>query len=58
MDDVDFIIDFKYIMFFISVFYIINKRRTWANIIACILSIVFMIIAFSLVSIETVIVVN
>lgn len=35
-----------------------NKRRTWANIIACILSIVFMIIAFSLVSIETVIVVN
>lgn len=58
MDDVDFIIDFKYIMFFISVFYIINKRGTWANIIACILSIVFMIIAFSLVSIETVIVVN
>lgn len=58
MDDVDFIIDFKYIMFFISVFYIINRRRTWANIIACILSIVFMIIAFSLVSIETVIVVN
>lgn len=44
--------------FFISVFYIKNKRRTWANIIACILSIVFMIIAFSLVSIETVIVVN
>ena len=44
--------------FFISVFYIKNKRRTWANMIACILSIVFMIIAFSLVSIETVIVVN
>lgn len=44
--------------FFISVIYIINKRRIWANIIACILSIVFMIIAFSLVSIKTVIVVN
>lgn len=52
--------------FFISIYYLIKKRKIWTNIIACIwtniiaclLSIVFMIIAFSLVSIETVIIIN
>ena len=39
--------------FFISIYYLIKKRKIWTNIIACLLSIVFMIIAFSLVSIET-----
>ena len=58
MGDVDFIIDFKYIMFFISIYSLIKKRKIWTNIIACLLSIVFMIIAFSLVSIETVIIIN
>ena len=44
--------------FFISIYYLIKKRKIWTNIIACLLSIVFMIIAFSLVSIETVIIIN
>lgn len=44
--------------FFISVFHIIKKRKIWVNIIACILSAIFIIIAFSIVSIESAVIAN
>lgn len=44
--------------FLMSIYYMIKKNKIWINIIACILSVIFMIIAFSTVSVETVIIAN